>query len=114
MATGTITKPKKKVQFDQLLGETSISGTGNKSLSYNINDYDYLLFGVSNGTEWKFYEMPSVIYGYAFDVSWNATDSTGWYIIMTAYTSGTTLTIAKFQRSGFSSTQIRVYGAKVS
>lgn len=112
MASGTI--KKHRIQYDVLLGETSINGTGNKSLSYNINDYDYLLFGISNGSEWKFYEIPSVIYEYAFDVSWNATDNTGWYIIVTVLFSGTSLTIAKFQRGSFSSSKIRVYGVKVS
>lgn len=100
-----------KGSWHQLLAETSITGTGNKSLSDDVSKYTALVFLINNGTEWKPYLIPqAVLSGNTFDVSWNATDSVTWYVVLTVTFSGTTMRVEKFQKSGFNTVKAIVYG----
>ena len=91
----------------------NVTGTGTVTLSDSIDSFDAIELMIWNGTEYKPFFVPyEAISGQTFDISWNATDSTSWYIIMTVQMSGSSLKIAKFSKSGFSNAGIRVYGIK--
>lgn len=109
MASGTI----RTDSWVPLLASTSVSGTGSKTLTDNVANYSALCVLLNNGTEWKPYYIPTaVVANNTFDVSWNATDSTSWYIIITVQFNGASMNVAKFQRSGFSTARVMVYGIK--
>lgn len=109
MASGTI----RTDSWVPLLASTSISGTGSKTLTDNVANYSALCFFLNNGTEWKPYYIPTaVLANNTFDVSWNATDSVSWYIIITVQFNGTTMSVAKFTRRGFTTSNVMVYGIK--
>ena len=100
--------------FTQLMSEQMITGTGNKSLSDSVMNYDAILVVTSVGDK-KTYLIPkSLISGNTFDVSWNATDSTEWYAVVVVSFSGSTMTVTRAGINGFGSVSLSVYGVKIS
>ena len=101
------------LMFDVLLNESSIAGTGSKALSASVSNYDAILVEAIVGDR-KTYLIPvSDIPTHTFDVSWNATDSTAWYVICVISMSGSTLTVSRYGKSGFGGFWLTVYGIKV-
>ena len=114
MASGTISKHA--IEYTELLATTTISGTGNKALSADINIFDFLivtLYNTSLANEGKTFFVPPSEYANRIDVSWNATDSTSYYIIMTISFTNAVLGISKFTMAGFTTAKIKVQGAKI-
>ena len=101
------------LMFDVLLNEASITKTGSNALSASVSNYDAILVEVLVGDR-KTYLIPaSDLPNHTFDVSWNATDSTSWYVVCVVGFSDSTMTVSRFNMSGFSGFWITVYGIKI-
>lgn len=101
-----------------LLDQQSIAQYGSYSLSGSIKNYNTLLVLLSNtnnANEVKPYYIPvAIARSYTrFDCSWNATDSTSWYIVCTiTFASDTSIEIPKLQKAGFTDARLIIYGLK--
>ena len=101
------------LMFDVLLNEASITGTGTKALSASVSNYDAILVEAIVGDRKTYFIPVSDLPNHTFDVSWNATDSTSWYVICCVSFSGGTMTVSRLGMSGFGGFWIKVYGVKV-
>lgn len=117
--TGGTAKPKKGFlyapSYTQIYPRTTVSSTGSVTLSASVDAFDAVIVFVYNGSgtaDRKSFFIPSIGYGGRSDVSWNATDSTSWYAIITLTFSGTSMNVNKCEISGFSAIQVSVYGVK--
>ena len=96
-----------------LLADTTITGIGTHALSDSILNYRLIVIGVAahnnNAVQWKrWIKIPSDVEDY--DCSWSATDSLSWYGIISVSLSNSTLTILRFEKSGFSDFSIEITG----
>lgn len=111
-----VARGKRTISYTSLFSRATISGTGSKTLNESVANYDALAVIIYNGTgasDRKTYFIPSIMYANKSDVSWNATDSVGWYANITLTFSGTSMNINKFEKAGFTAIQISVYGISV-
>lgn len=113
MATGTIKRPGMK--FDTLYAKQSIS-EGNKTLLASVDDYDFLVGTVYDGTgasaNGMSYIVPKPLYALTNKFQIPATDSTGWYIRLHATFSGTTMTVSALASAGYGGRAFSLIGCK--
>ena len=101
-----------------LLDQTNPTTSSHYTLTDSIQNYRALLVLLannSNAAEVKSFYIPSVLArSYTrYDCSWNATDSTSWYIVCTIqFNSDTGLIVSKLQRTGFTDSRLIIYGLK--
>ena len=107
----TDTKCNEVLSPNVLLAERTVASGTTYTLSDSIENYRYLLVGVSNGSEWKYYmALPNKEH---LDVSWNATNSVSWYIIMALqFPSSTSINVYKLTLGGFTTAKLKIYGLK--
>ena len=116
MASGTITKHG--IQYDTLFPETTKNDRNTITLSASADDYDFILFVVCNqnagtGGYRQVKIIPATEYGKSIAVTWSATDSTNWYMLICATVSGNQITFQEWVRKGYSGSAIKIVGAKI-
>lgn len=103
----------------QLVQETALTNTVTIQMTDSANNYDAIMIYVyvrdGDGVKWNSHMMIKPMYDVKQDVSWNATDSTTWYVNLYVQLTGDTLnniSVTRFQNRNYLGAGIRVFGIK--
>lgn len=103
----------------ELVQNTTLTGTVTIQMTDSANNYDAIMIYTSvtdgDGPKWKSRMMIKPMYDTRNDVSWEATDSTTWYVNLEVRLTGDTLnniSVTRFQNRNYMSVGIRVFGIK--